>query len=325
MTTPSQSKTATVRPISVLVPGERDLDGAVLPDVQGLEDLSRGQDVARVERVLHRAHRGDLFGLRHVSRRIGSLHTELLFDAGTLLIDGGGVTGAVVLAEGVELVSHVVVDGHTTIGAGARIFPFASIGHQPQDLKFHGEATILEVGDATTIREYATLNRGTSDRGRTTVGSHCFIMSYAHIAHDCVIGNHLVISSHSAVAGHVHVGDHVNIGWNAGIHQFCRIGDHAMVAACSKCVQDVPPFVIADGNPCETKMINAVGLKRRGFSREDIRSLRTAYGLLFAPGGTMAERLNEASDLFAGHAGVMDIINFIREDSSRPICTPGAA
>jgi UDP-N-acetylglucosamine acyltransferase len=135
-----------------------------------------------------------------------------------------------------------------------------------------------------TFREYVSVHLGTQEGEWTILGDDNVLLAYSHVAHDCVIGNHLVISSHSAVAGHVHVGDHVNIGWNAGIHQFCRIGDHAMVAACSKCVQDVPPFVIADGNPCETKMINAVGLKRSGFTDEEIAMAKLMHRLFYRDG-----------------------------------------
>jgi UDP-N-acetylglucosamine acyltransferase len=138
---------------------------------------------------------------------------------------------------------------------------------------------------------------GTQEGEWTILGDDNTLLAYSHIAHDCVIGNHLVISSHSAVAGHVHVGDHVNIGWNAGIHQFCRIGDYAMVAACSKCVQDVPPFVIADGNPCETKMVNAVGLKRSGFTDDEITTAKALHRLFYRDGLNTAQAIEKAQAL----------------------------
>lgn len=231
-----------------------------------------------------------------------------------------------VLEEGVRLVSHVVVDGHTTIGAHTKVHPFASLGLPPQDLKYKGEPTKLIIGHHNIIREHATMHVGTvQGHGETRVGNHCFFMVGSHVAHDCVVEDHVILINSVALGGHVHVGEYAIIGGLSGVHQYVRIGKHAMIGGVTGVEKDVIPYALAMGNRAKLTGLNLVGLKRRGFSREDIRSLRTAYGLLFAPGGTMAERLNEVSDLFAGHAGVMDIINFIRVDSTRPICTPGAA
>lgn len=231
----------------------------------------------------------------------------------------------VVLEDGVQLMSHVVVDGHTTIGAHTVVHPFASLGLSPQHVKYQGEATKLTIGHHNVIREHATMHVGTAQgRAVTRVGNHCFFMVGSHVAHDCVVEDHVILVNSVALGGHVHVGEYATIGGLSGVHQYVRIGKHAMIGGVTGVEKDVIPYALAMGNRAKLTGLNLVGLKRRGFSREDIRSLRTAYGLLFSQGGTMAERLNEVSDLFAGHTGVMDIINFIREDSSRPICTPGA-
>jgi UDP-N-acetylglucosamine acyltransferase len=187
----------------------------------------------------------------------------------------------VALGDGCRLHHHAVVEGFTQLGADCEVFPFAVIGGRTQDLKARPGKPGLKVGARNIFREYVSVHAGTQEGEWTILGDDNVLLAYSHIAHDCVIGNHLVISSHSAVAGHVHVGNHVNIGWNAGIHQFCNVGDYAMVAACSKCVQDVPPFVIADGNPCESKMINVVGLKRSGFTDAEIVTAKQLYQLFY--------------------------------------------
>jgi UDP-N-acetylglucosamine acyltransferase len=150
------------------------------------------------------------------------------------------------------------------------------------------------VGSKNIFREYVSVHSGTQEGEWTILGDNNVLLAYSHIAHDCVIGNNVVISSHSAVAGHVHVGDHVNIAWNAGIHQFCNIGDYAMIAACSKCVQDVPPFMIADGNPAETKMVNVVGITRAGFSPEEIASAKNLFKLFYRDGLNTSQAIEKA-------------------------------
>jgi UDP-N-acetylglucosamine acyltransferase len=229
------------------------------------------------------------------------------------------------LGEGVRVLSHVVIDGHTTIGAHTVIHPFASLGLSPQHLGYKGEPTRLVIGHHNVIREHVTMHVGTEQGGmETRVGSHSFFMAGCHVAHDCVIEDHVILTNNVALGGHVHVGEYANVGGLSGVHQYVRIGKHAMIGGVTGVDKDVIPYALAMGNRARLTGLNIVGLRRRGFSREDIRSLRTAYGLLFSQGGTMAERLNEVADLFSTHAGVMDIINFIREDSSRSICTPVA-
>jgi len=230
----------------------------------------------------------------------------------------------VVIGDGVRLMSHVVVEGHTSIGAQTVVHPFASLGFAPQHLKYRDEPTRLIIGERNTIREHVTMHVGTvQGAGETRVGSDCFFMVGSHVAHDCVIEDHAILINSVALGGHVHVGEYAIIGGLSGVHQYVRIGKHAMIGGVTGVEKDVIPYALAMGNRARLNGLNVVGLRRRGFSREDIRSLRTAYGLLFSQGGTMAERLNEVADVFANHAAVMDIVNFIRVDSTRPICTPG--
>lgn len=235
------------------------------------------------------------------------------------------IGGNVKLGENVRVISHAVIDGHTTIGAHSVVHPFASLGLTPQHLSYKGEPTRLTIGAHNVIREHVTMHIGTvQGGGETKVGNHSFFMAGCHVAHDCVIEDHVILTNNVALGGHVHVGEYANIGGLSGVHQYVRIGKHAMIGGVTGVDKDVIPYALVMGNRARLNGLNIVGLRRRGFSREDIRSLRTAYGLLFSQGGTMAERLNEVADLFSTHAGVMDIVNFIREDSSRPICTPAA-
>jgi len=230
----------------------------------------------------------------------------------------------VVLGDNVRLISHAVVEGHTTVGANTVIHPFASLGLAPQHLRYKGEPSRLIVGRNNTIREHVTMHIGTEQgRMETRIGDDCFFMVGSHVAHDCVIADHVILTNNVALGGHVEIGEYAIIGGLSGVHQYVRIGKHAMIGGVTGVEKDVIPYALAMGNRARLTGLNIVGLRRRGFSREDIRSLRTAYGLLFSQGGTMAERLIEVAELFKDHAGVMDIINFIREDSTRPMCTPG--
>lgn len=229
----------------------------------------------------------------------------------------------VVLKDNVNLKSHVVLDGHTTIGANTVIHPFASLGLQPQHARFQGEASTLVVGENNTIREHVTMHPGTeAGRMTTTVGDNCLFMVGSHVAHDCDVGNDVILTNSVALGGHVSVGEFAIIGGLSGIHQYVRVGKHSMIGGCSAVESDVIPYGSVKGNRARLAGLNVIGLRRRGFSREDIRSLRTAYGLLFSNGGNMAERISEVSDLFADHPGVTDILDFIRADSARAICQP---
>ncbi len=197
----------------------------------------------------------------------------------------------VVLGDGCRLHHHACVEGRTELGAGCEVFPFAVIGGKTHDLKFRGGEPGLRIGQRCVFREYVTIHRATADGQFTTVGDHCHVLAYSHIAHDCQVGHHLVMSSHSALGGHVEVGHHVNIGWGVGIHQFVRLGDHAMIGACSKAVQDIPPYFLADGNPATVRFLNQVGLERHGFTVEERSALKAAYKILYR------ENLNRADAL----------------------------
>ncbi len=234
------------------------------------------------------------------------------------------VVGAdVVLGDGVTLRSHVVIDGDTALGAGCQVFPFATIGLPPQDLKYKGEPSRIEIGAGTVIREHVTIHPGTAGGGLlTTVGSNCLVMVGAHIAHDCHVGNNVVMANCATLGGHVHVGDFAVLGGLAGVHQFVRIGHHAMVGGLSGVENDVIPYGSVMGNRAYLSGLNIVGLKRRGFSRDDIHALRAAYRLMFAEEGTMSERLSDVAAMFKNNAPVMEIVNFIQTDSSRAVCQP---
>jgi UDP-N-acetylglucosamine acyltransferase len=192
------------------------------------------------------------------------------------------------LGDKCKLHSHVVVDGHTTLGKDNEIFPFASIGLKTQDLKWKGGVTRTEIGDANTFREYVTVHSATGDGEITRVGSHNTILAYCHIAHNCTLGDRIIMSNVATLAGHVTVEDHAVIGGLAAVHQFCRIGKMAMVGGCSKVVQDVPPFMMADGNPAETRTVNKTGMERNGIADEAQAALRQAYKILFREGLTVS-------------------------------------
>jgi len=234
------------------------------------------------------------------------------------------IVGAnVVLHDNVELISHVVIEGHTTVGAGTRIFPFASVGHQPQDLKFHGEASRLEIGERCTIRESVTINPGTEGGGMLTkIGNDCLIMASAHVAHDAILGNNVIMANYVGIAGHCQIGDNVTFGGTCVIHQFTRIGSHAFIGAQSMVDGDVIPYGMAVGNRAALAGLNLVGLKRRQFDREEIHRLRAAYRLIFASEGTLRERVEDAASLFKGDALVQDVVAFIVAASDRPIMMP---
>ncbi len=194
----------------------------------------------------------------------------------------------VVLGDRCQLHSHVVIDGHTTLGCENQIFPFASLGLQTQDLKWKGGITRLQIGDRNTFRESVTIHSATSDGDATSVGSDNHILAYSHIAHDCRLGNHIIMSNVGTLAGHVTVGDYAVVGGLAAIHQFCRIGTMSMIGGCSKIVQDVPPYMIVDGNPGETRTVNKIGIERNGVSEEAQDALRRAFKILFREGLTIS-------------------------------------
>ncbi|MBV9150283.1 MAG: acyl-ACP--UDP-N-acetylglucosamine O-acyltransferase, partial [Alphaproteobacteria bacterium] len=207
----------------------------------------------------------------------------------------------VVLGRGVRLIAHVVVDGRTRIGERTRIFPFASIGLEPQDLKYRGERSTLEVGRHNTIREHVTMNPGTEGGGMVThVGDHGLFMVGAHVAHDCQIGDHVIMANNATLAGHVVVGDYALLGGLSAVHQFVRIGPHAMIGGMSGVERDVIPYGQVMGDRARLSGLNIIGMQRRGFSREEIQALRSAYQFLFSADGTFNDRVNEIAERFGG-------------------------
>ena len=227
------------------------------------------------------------------------------------------------LGDGVVLDSHVVVAGRTKIGPNNRIYPFAAIGTPPQDTKYAGEPSELILGANNIIREHVTMNPGTRGGGMVTrVGNNCLFMVGAHLAHDCQVGDHVILVNNVILGGHVDVQDHAIIGGMSAVHQFVRIGRHSMIGGKSAVESDVIPYGSVLGNRAYLGGLNIIGLKRRGFGRDEIHGLRAAYRLLFAQEGTMQERLVDVASMFAEHEQVMEIVAFIQADSSRALCQP---
>jgi len=191
------------------------------------------------------------------------------------------IQAGVKLGDGCRLQNHVTIAGSTEVGSGNEFFPYASIGQRSQDLKYEGEPTYLKIGDGNAFREFCTVNRGTAPESYTIIGSHGNFLAYSHIAHDCIVGDHVIFSNNGTLAGHVTVEDYAIMGGLTAVHQFCRIGAHAITGGCSKIVQDVPPFMVADGNPGKVRAINSVGLKRRGFSEEKVAAIKHAHRVLY--------------------------------------------
>jgi len=218
----------------------------------------------------------------------------------------------VVLGEKCKLHSHVVIDGYTTLGKENEIFPFASIGLKTQDLKWKGGVTRTEIGDGNTFREYVTIHSATGDGEVTRVGLHNTILAYCHVAHNCALGSRIIMSNVATLAGHVTVEDHAVIGGLAAVHQFCRIGKMSMIGGCSKVVQDVPPFMMADGNPAETRTVNKTGMERNGVSEEAQSALRQAYKILFREGLTVSNGIAKVEKELPSLPEVLHLIQFVR-------------
>lgn len=240
-------------------------------------------------------------------------------DIGPFCVVGPDVT----LGDGVRLVSHVAVDGRTSIGADTVIYPFASIGHRPQDLKFHGEPSELVIGARNQIREHVTMNPGTEGGGMITrVGDDGLFMMGSHVAHDCIVGDHVIMANNATLGGHVTLGDYVIIGGLSAVRQFVRIGSHAMIGGMSGVENDVIPFGLVMGDRARLAGLNLVGLERRGFKKDDIHALRAAYRMLFGPEGTFAERVDGVGRDFGERALISDVLSFIRAKEARSLCQP---
>ena len=227
------------------------------------------------------------------------------------------------IGDGVELKAHVVIDGQTSIGADSKFFPFASIGLPPQDLKYSGEKSTLTIGERNIIREYVTMNPGTEGGGlETRVGDDNLFMVGAHVAHDCIVGNNVIMANNATLAGHVMVDDYAIIGGLAAVHQFCRIGRHAMIGGMSGVENDIIPYASVLGGRAWLSGLNLVGLKRRGFSKDEIKSLRVAYRQLFAEEGLLSERIEDVAGQFSEVEAIMEIVEFMRAESQRGLTQP---
>ena len=215
------------------------------------------------------------------------IHPTAIVHPNAVLGEGTEIGPYCVIEAGVELGqhcrlhSHVVLAGPSMIGDRNEFYPYACVGQRTQDLKYEGEPTGLEIGHGNTFREFCTVHRATEPGGRTMVGNHGNFLAYSHIAHDCVVGDHVIFSNNGTLAGHVTVEDHAILGGLTAVHQFCRIGRFAITGGCSKVTQDIPPFVIADGNPAVPRGINKVGLERHHFSDDEVRAVRDAYKTLY--------------------------------------------
>jgi len=247
------------------------------------------------------------------------IHPTAIIEPGAQLGEGV-VVGAyayvgpdVQLGAGTILHHHACVEGFTQLGGKNEVFPFALVGSMTHDLKFRGGRPGLRVGDRKVFREYVTVHAATKDGEFTVLGNDNVLLAYSHVAHDCVVGNHLVMSSHAALGGHVVVEDHVVIGWNVGVHQFCRLGAYSMAGACAKVVQDVPPGLMADGNPARVRTINKVGLERSGFSSADLVLVRAAYKILYREGLNRTQAVTRLSaHPQADHPWMKGMVEFMR-------------
>ena len=228
------------------------------------------------------------------------------------------VGAGVVLGPGCWLQHHVTLSGPTRAGARNKFYAYCSIGQQTQDMKYAGEPTYLEIGDENVFREFVTVNRSTTAEGKTRIGSRGNYLAYCHIGHDCMVGDAVIFSNNGTLAGHVEVGDHAVMGGLTAVHQFCRIGRFAITGGCSKIVQDVPPFMIADGNPAEIRGVNLIGLERNGFTPESVKSIKEVFRLIYRSKHNTKQALEAVRKELPPTEEVTQILEFI-EKSERGI------
>ena len=233
------------------------------------------------------------------------------------------VIGAnVTIEDNVKIHAQVNISGNTTIGKATVIYPFASIGNDPQDLKYNGEETSLIIGNNNSIREYVTINPGTSGGGgQTTIGDNCLFMVSSHVAHDCFVGNNVILANNVPLGGHAHIEDNVVIGGNSAVQQFTRVGKMAMIGGMCGVVKDVIPYGMAFGNRCALQGLNLIGLRRKSIPNKEILSLSEAYKNIFKT-ENLSENLANLDNKFKDNTLVQDVVNFINKDKKRPICTP---
>jgi UDP-N-acetylglucosamine acyltransferase len=248
----------------------------------------------------------------------GNIHPTAVVAPDAVLGEGVEIGAYAVIGPGIEIgnntriAAHAVIGGPARIGADNQIFPFASVGSAPQDKKYRGEPTRIEIGDRNVIRECVTLNRGTTkEEGVTRIGNDNLFMAYAHVAHDCRIGNQCVLANNATLGGHVHLDDWVIMGGLSAIHQFCKVGAHAFIANNAAVTRDVPPYVMAVGQPAAAHSVNAEGLKRRGFTPEQIRNIRNAFRLLYRSGLKLADATSQLSALAQTQPEIKAIVEFL--------------
>ncbi len=260
---------------------------------------------------------------------MAEIHPTAIVEDGAQIGEGAVVgpfchVGAQVqIGSGTRLISHVVVAGRTTLGTGNTLYPFSSIGHAPQDLKYKGEPSTLTIGDNNTIREHVTMNPGTEGGGMVTrVGSSCLFMASTHVGHDCILGDHIIMANNATLGGHCNVEDYALLGGLSAVHQFVRIGAHACLGGMSGLEYDLIPFGTAVGDRASLVGLNMIGLKRRGFTTAQRAALREAYARLFASDATLNERTDAVAQTFPDDPGVAQVVAFIRAPSRRSLCLP---
>ena len=247
------------------------------------------------------------------------IHPSAIIDPAALVDEGVDIGPFSIVGAGVEIGAgtrvgpHVVLKGPTRIGKDNQIFQFSSVGEDPQDKKYHGEVTRLEIGDRNVIREYCTIHRGTvQDQGVTHIGSDNLFMAYTHIAHDCVIGNHVIMANAASLAGHVHMADHVILGGFSLVHQFCKLGIHSFSAMGSVISRDIPPYVMVGGRPTRPHGINSVGLERKGYDADALRAIRKAYKLIYKSGLTLEDAIKSLDETASETPAVSVMAEFLK-------------
>src|SRR6202790_1380030 len=233
--------------------------------------------------------------------------------AGTIVGPYCVIGAEVALGQDCWLQNHVPLVGPMRAGAANKFYAYCSIGQQTQDLKYQGEPTYLEIGNENTFREFVTVNRSTTSKGKTRVGNRGNFLAYSHIGHDCIVGDDVVFSNNGTLAGHVQIGDHAVMGGLTAVHQFCRIGRYAITGGCSKIVQDVPPFMIADGNPAEIRGINLVGLERKNFPPESVKLIKEAFRLIYRSKYNTRQAIEAVRKELPSSAEINQIIEFIEK------------
>ena len=256
------------------------------------------------------------------------IHKTAIIDPKAKISSGVSIGAFTVIGPNVEIgentiiQSHVSIIGNTKVGKNNKIYPFASIGNDPQDLKFKGEKTLLDIGDHNKIREYVTINPGTEGGGGITkIGNNCLFMVSSHIAHDCIVGNNVILANNVPLGGHAHVDDNAIIGGNSAVQQFTRVGKYAMIGGMCGVVRDVIPYSIAHGNRSILQGLNLIGLRRKNIPNKEILSLSEAYKIIFK-NENLTENLSNLSNDLKKNELVSEVVNFIEKDKKRPICTP---